>query len=174
MKKQFSFVMFLLIFFQIATAAFSKQDSLAVEAGIPSIQESQAFTEYAKRPQTELSKLLFLIDRFSDTQFEVIYDGTYYEADFVEKVSRWFLSYRYKQESAEKWVNVWCSTTMVQGNPIWVKMPNGKFRLAREVLLEELGNLNQAPVVTPFAAETATATETVDATVEKSADEKAV
>ena len=37
----------------------------------------------------------------------------------------------------------WCNTSIPAGNLIWVKLSDGKFRLAREVLLEELAALDQ-------------------------------
>lgn len=97
-----------------------------------------ALEPYVMRPHSEYSKLVSLIDHFADSEIEVVYDGHYYSAAFAGRMARWFLFRRYKKEDAEKWVMRWCHTSAATGHLIWVKLPNGKFLPAREVLLEEL------------------------------------
>lgn len=102
------------------------------------MEKSEAFRQYKLRPPSENSKLIYLIDRFSDTEIEILYDSHFFSAKFSGRVARWFLSRHYKQEKAETWIMRWCNTSTPAGHLIWVKLPNGKFRLAREILFEEL------------------------------------
>ena len=116
---------------------------LAAEDGLTPLKESTAYQQYKMRPLSDHSELIFLIDRFADSDIEIVYDGHYYSAAFVGRIARWFLSRHYKKEAAEKWVMTWCNTSVVTGNLIWTKLPGGKFRLAREVLLSELKALHE-------------------------------
>ncbi len=114
-----------------------------VRPGIPPTLESKAFEQFMLRPTTELSKIIYLIDRFSDSKIEILYEDHYYSALFASRVARFFLPRHYRQEAAEHWVLTWCSTSIPSGSPIWVKFEDGSFKLAREVLLEELKSIEE-------------------------------
>jgi hypothetical protein len=109
----------------------------------PSVSESKAYKQYRMRPDSDFSKLLFLIDRFENSGIEVVYDGHYYKAAFAAKIARWFMARNYRKETIQEWVMRWCNTSM-SGKLIYVKFPNGKFRLSREVLLDEAKALEEA------------------------------
>lgn len=108
------------------------------------LRESKAYQQYRLRPVSDFSKLIFLIDRFSTCEIEIVYDGHYFKAAFAARVARWFLATNYKKDTkAREWIMRWCNVTIPQGTPIYVKMPNGKFRLAREILIEEIDDLDR-------------------------------
>src|SRR3989338_5969742 len=100
-----------------------------------SIEDSPAFEQFLMRPKSELSKILFLIERFGDQSVEIRYDHHYYTAEFSARVARWFLTRNYKKETGHQWIMKWCNRSVPGGNLIWVKLPSGKSRMAREVLL---------------------------------------
>lgn len=108
-----------------------------------SIEDSPAFEQFLMRPKSELSKVLFLIERFGDQPVEIRYDHHYYTAEFSARVARWFLTRNYKKETAHQWIMKWCNRSVPGGNLIWVKLPSGKNRMAREVLLQELNDLEK-------------------------------
>lgn len=112
-------------------------------AAFPPMQESMAYKQYCTRPVSELSKLIYLIDRFGNTEVQILYDGHYFSAPFAARVARWFLARHYRKETADKWIMRWCNTS-IMGNLIWAKLPDGRFVLSREILFEELGNLEAA------------------------------
>ncbi len=118
------------------------QGIFAVEQWSAPPTQSQAYKQFSGRPYSELSKIIYLIDRFGDTEVEILYDGHYYKARFVKQVARWFLFHRYKKETAEQWIQVWCHKSAFSGNLIWVKLPDKSMRPAREVLLAELKALD--------------------------------
>ncbi|MBI4387965.1 MAG: hypothetical protein HY582_02855 [Candidatus Omnitrophica bacterium] len=126
----------------IATDSHSAK--LAAIPSFPPLAESKAFEQYLKRPQNELSKLLYLVDRFGDTDIEILYENTYYKAPLVSRTVRFFLAIHYKGETAEHWIKQWCTTSIPSGKPVWAKLPDGSFKLARELFLEELDSLAKA------------------------------
>ena len=115
----------------------------SVENICGSVRESKAYQQYKMRPVSDFSKLIYLIDRFATCDLEIVYDGHYFKAPFAARVARWFLATNYKKETTKEWILRWCNKTIPGGKPIFVKLSNGKFRLAREILTEELEELNR-------------------------------
>lgn len=110
----------------------------------PAMKDSKAYKRFITRPLSERSKLLYMIDRFTDSKIKIVYDGVYFDPGVVGPIARWFLSRHYNKEAAEKWVMMWCNTSVPEGNLIWVQLPQGQFRLGRDILLEELKALNES------------------------------
>ena len=117
---------------------------LASESLFPPIRGSQAYKEFKKRSYSELSKLIYLIDRFKNTDIKVLYDGAYYDASFAAKVCREFLVRFYDNDKATKWVTHYGTTSLFQNKPILFKFQGGITRLARRILLQELKDLDEA------------------------------
>jgi len=111
--------------------------------GFQPLAESVAYKQYQRRPKSDLSKLLFLIDRFGQSKVEIVYDGFHFPAAQAAGVARWFLSRNYKKQTPEQWIFQWCNTTVPRGKIILVKLPDGSTELGREVLLGELSALEQ-------------------------------
>ena len=146
MKKNgpFRIAVMMVVSLTLNTALFAEAAAPPpLYSGLSHLTESQAYQQYRNRPVSELSKIIYLIDRFMNSGIEILYDGHYFSAQFSGRVARWFLATHYRKENAEQWVMRWCNTTVPAGNLIWVKLPDGKFLLAREVLLSELKKLNE-------------------------------
>lgn len=107
------------------------------------IRETRAYKVLSTRPITDHSKILYLIDRFADTPIEILYDGHYYKSAFAANVARWFIARRYRKETGEQFINKWCNATVPGNNLIWVKFPNGDFKLSKEILFSELKQLEE-------------------------------
>ncbi len=123
-----------------AFAAANQSTSLIV---VQPVRESAAYQQYKNRPDSDNSKLIYLIERLGDAPIEVLYDGHYFKAPFVAKVARWFLGRHYRKETVKQWIMKWCNASVPGGNLIWVKMSDGKFKLSREVLSDELKLLEE-------------------------------
>lgn len=108
------------------------------------LEESQAFRQYLARPVTDLSKLIFLIDRFKEADIQIRYGGIYFAPSFAARVARWFLAKYYQGETPREWIMKWCDTAIGSGELIWVRDAEGNFKLSREVLFEELEKLEKA------------------------------
>ena len=142
MNRQSAIVILMFLPFLTLQGTLSAAGVVPLYPKLPPFQESLAYHQFKTRPLTESSKLLYLIDRFADTEIEISYDGHYYNAKFAGQVARWFLARRYQHEPAQQFILKWCNASIPGGNLIWVKFPKGRFRLAREILLEELKMLN--------------------------------
>ena len=132
-------IAFILLLATLPLPSASALDPLTF--GLLPLEQSKAFQQYLTRPETEYSKIIFLIDRFGEAPIEIVYDGNYFNAVFSSKVARWFLGRNYRKETAREWILKWCNVAIFSGNLIWVKLPNGTFVLSREVLLDELKSL---------------------------------
>ncbi len=124
----------------------------------PSVAQSKAYHLFKSKTDTDFAKLLFLIDRFEHSGIQVVYEGHYFDGIFAAKIARWFLARKYRKETPEDWIMRWCNTSL-GGQLIYVKFPDGKFRLSREVLFDELkAKLHSSdPEVKKNALETARA-----------------
>ena len=111
---------------------------------LPPVRKSEAYRLYKKRPSSELSRIIYLIDRCKGTELKVLYDGSFYTAEIAVPIARWFLSVYYRKQTAEQWVKQYCTSTIPYGNPIRFKLPDNTFRLSRDFLLEELAALKTA------------------------------
>ena len=108
-----------------------------------SIEESSAYQAFKKRPVNDCSRLIYLIDHFKESDLEINYDGYYYKAPFAAAIARAFLAANYRRETVPQWIMKWCNTT-IGGHLIYVKFPDGKHRLSRDVLLDESKSLERA------------------------------
>lgn len=111
---------------------------------MPSLQQSEAYRQYAHRPRTELSKLVYLMDRFRSSDFVIFSDGMIYDADFALKFAKKYLSKNYNKERAEHWIKVHAYRTPGAGKIIDIQFSDGTRRPLRDVLLEELKVLERA------------------------------
>ncbi|HCM42662.1 MAG TPA: hypothetical protein DIS66_05060 [Candidatus Omnitrophica bacterium] len=107
------------------------------------IQESAAFKKYQNRTPTELSKLIYLLDRFNTTDTEIQIDGNIYTAEKAFPYGKSFLAKNYKKENAADWLREHCYRTKDENKVIYIRFHEEKFRPFRDVLIEELERLNQ-------------------------------
>lgn len=119
--------------------------ALAVTAapGLPPIQESFAFKQYAFRKPNELSKILYLLDRFKNADYRVLYNGMEYDAVTALKYARQYVSRNYRQENALAWIRSNAYRSNPEASIIYLKLPDLTTRELRDVLLEELRELEE-------------------------------
>ncbi|MSR77142.1 MAG: hypothetical protein EXS63_02795 [Candidatus Omnitrophica bacterium] len=113
------------------------------QSGMPPIKESRAYKTFLMRPYSELSKIVFLTDRFKEAKIKVIYDGLHFEPEFAVRIAKWFLSQHYRKESAKEWIMVYCNQSLFEHQLIWAMDKKGDFKLSREVLMTELKALEE-------------------------------
>ena len=112
--------------------------------GFPGLRESKAYKTFAVRPLSDLSKILYLIDRFAEADIQILYENQSYTAPFATTVSRWFLARNYRKQTPEVWVKQWCSHSIFSNKLIYIKLNTGEFLLAKDVLLGEIEALEEA------------------------------
>ena len=151
-----SYKYFFSLLLAIALGAFPSQAfaQSRFNPEISPLEQSRAYQLFQTRQKNELSKLVFLIDRFKDSKIKIVYDGIEYSPPFVAKLARWFLPSHYHDENAEKWIMVWCNKSYSERKLIWVKDSKENVKLAREVLLEELKALESQMVKSPNVSRT--------------------
>jgi len=145
------FLFFLPLFFLSAPVSSAAE----FDPGVPPLEESWAFKQFAIRPRSDLSVLIYLIDRFKEAKIKIVYGGNYFDAPFAANIARWFLKARYQGENPREWIHRWCDRDIITGKPIWVKDARGEFKMSRDVLMDELkaleagGFVNLPPAVSP-------------------------
>lgn len=110
---------------------------------LPPLEDSPAYRQFSRRPPSELTKLLYLIDRFRDTQVTVVYNGSNYDAREAARIAKKFLMSNYKKETAEFWVRKYCFRSEPANRWILFKAPDGSVAKAGEILLAELQRLDR-------------------------------
>ncbi len=145
MKKQIEKAT--LFFLVLALLSFLPQ-SFSADFGIQPIAESQAYQKFLNRPKNEISKLSFLIDRFRDMGVIVIYEGHEFDAEKAAQFAKKYLKENYKpgDGSAESWIKLHCYRSEASKEVIQMRFPDKKEKPVRDVLLEELTELNQITI----------------------------
>ncbi|HTL48952.1 MAG TPA: hypothetical protein VL688_12900 [Verrucomicrobiae bacterium] len=121
-------------------ASAGEPASAAVQLLQP-MQESYAYKQYAMRKKSELSKILYLIDRFTGSPYKVLYDGVEYDSAEALRYVRQYLAKHYKKENAEAWLKLHAYRSEPQGNVIYLKAPDETTKPLIDVLLGELQSL---------------------------------
>ena len=134
MKKLSLLYVFVLFVFSYSAFAL-KASTITTPA-----PQSPAYQQYLKRPKNEMSKLLYLMDRFKQAPLTVIYDRVEYESDIALKHAKSYVAKHYQRQNAAEWIqeNAYRS---LHGSVIYVKFPDGEKRVLRDVLIEELNHL---------------------------------
>lgn len=138
-----------LLFIILAASARggSAQESASVGGAsslLGPLKASAAYSQYQKRPKTELSKLIFLMDRFRGCPAEVIYDGSHYDSEFALKNAKAYIAKHYKnKQPAEIWVRENAYRSDPGRQVILYKEPNANPKPLRDVLLAELEALKK-------------------------------
>lgn len=128
-------------------AAFSVMCLLASSAfAREPIQDSKAFKKYQNRSPSELSKLVFLLDRFNTPETEIQIEGNIYTSEEAFPFGKDYLKKNYSDEKAVDWLREHCYRTKGANEIIYVRLKGGEFRPFRDVMIEELENLNQIAV----------------------------
>lgn len=112
--------------------------------GLGEFKESNAFKQYETRPRSELSKLIYLLDRFNAPGVEIKIDGNIYSTDKAFPYSKGYLAKNYKKEKAEAWIRAHCYRSMEGNKIIYMRVDGGDFRPVRDMLIDELKSLKEA------------------------------
>ncbi len=100
-------------------------------------QESQAYKTYQRRPKTELSKLVYVMDRYKSSDYKVIFDKVEYDSLTALKYAKNYVAKHYKKQNAEDWIKDHAYRSP-SGQVIYLKEPSGKTKNLRDALIEEL------------------------------------
>lgn len=141
MKKLAAFGLVTILGYMVFPPTLYSQQIKPPALNLALIKSGYAFAQFENRPVSELSKLLYLIDRLGERDVEIRYGSHSYRSKLISGIARWYLSRHYKKERAEDWLQKWCYRTLRSGNPVWIKLDDGSLRSAKEVIKEELDHL---------------------------------
>ncbi len=111
---------------------------------LPPVHESLAFKQLRQRPKSELSKMLYLIERFKNMNAEVQYNSGRYKIKDISILIQGFILVNFDRKgTAKDWVIQNASYSRTKRNPIWVYLPDGSHCLAKDLLLQELETLEK-------------------------------
>lgn len=131
--------------FHSSTAVSAPEAGLSIQqlaqSSIPDIQTTYAYSQYSLRPKSELSKLIFLIDLYRDSDVQVIYDGIENPSDVALSYARKYIGENYQKEKAENWIKKHAYRAKGSGQVIYVKFTDGSVIPLRDLLLEQLNRL---------------------------------
>lgn len=128
------FVLSLMTVLLCSTPAFS---------AIQPIAESQAFESYKKRIKTDLSQLIYLLDRFNIPEMEIKIDGNTYQSKSAFPFAKAFLAVYYRKEKAEDWIRKYCYRSPFTNQVMLGCMKGEKCIPGRDLLLNELKALRK-------------------------------
>ncbi len=140
--RRFGFFLAALILGASLSSGFAAEKEPLYPGFVP-IRESKAYERFSKRTLCDASKLIYLIDRFADSEIKIVYDQQNYETAFVGTVARWFFARNYRKQTPRDWIMNWCNVSVITGRLIYVKLPDGRMLLARDVLLNEIDEINR-------------------------------
>lgn len=103
--------------------------------------ESRAYQRYQQRNANELSRLIYLMDRFNFQGMEIKIDGAVYQAPSCLPYAKAYLALYYRGEKAEDWIQKHCYRSPFTNDVMLGRLPGEKFRPGRDLLLEELARL---------------------------------
>ncbi|MBI3317470.1 MAG: hypothetical protein HYZ85_05670 [Candidatus Omnitrophica bacterium] len=114
------------------------------ETNPSSLQTSDAYRQYVKRPKNELSKLIYLMDFFKAQDIKVNYDGYDYDAEYAARIAKGYIAKNFTSgDKAEKWLKIHAYRSQPRGNVIYLKYSDGKLKSMREILIQELKKLEE-------------------------------
>ena len=97
-------------------------------------------------PDSELGKLIQVIDFYRTQDIKVIYDGNEYTAEWGWRFAREYLTQHIRDlDDAEAWIREHTYRTVRKGNIIYFEYPDGEKVPMRDVFLAKLASLRTAP-----------------------------
>lgn len=128
--------------YALIAAVVLGRSAFAIGSDLPPREESAAYQQYVKRPRTDLSKLIYLMDRFKGSDFKILFDSNEYQSSEALRYAKTYLAKNYKSnEKAESWLKTHSYRSPTMGKVIYFKFSDSQYQPLRDVLLEELREL---------------------------------
>jgi hypothetical protein len=112
--------------------------------GLQPIGKSQAFQDFLKKPANNFSKLVCILNFMRTTPVKVQYEGIDYSIESAYPIGLVYLMTNYHDEDPEQWVRKNSYRSLFKNQIIYLKLPNGSYVPARDVLIEKFHELEAA------------------------------
>ena len=113
----------------------------SLQSSVNEVKVSAAMRNYDRRPKTELSKLIYLMDVYRNTGYLVIHDSVEYEPQVALRKAKDYIQRNYRKQAAERWVKEHAYRSKSSGEIIYLKSPKGEIEPLRDALLRQLQGL---------------------------------
>lgn len=113
--------------------------------GLPPFEQSEAYQQYLKKPQTNLAKLLCGLNYFRTAPVMIRYDDVDYTPQFTYPLGLAYLLSHYHNEEPVRWIKKNCYRSPTADKIMYFKFPDGSYRPVREVFINTLRLLEEAP-----------------------------
>jgi len=120
-----------LCFFWVVGVGLARGDN-----GLAPFEQSEAYQQYLKKPQNNLSKLLCGLDYFRTAPVVVRFDDVDYPVQFAYPLGLAYLLTHYHDEDPILWIKKNCYRSPTADKIIYFKFSDGSFRPARDVFIE--------------------------------------
>jgi hypothetical protein len=131
----------------VAVALFAGAAFAAYEW--PPVETSKAYERYLNRPRSEMSRLIYLLDRFNFDGMEIRVDGTTYQAPMCVPFVKAYLALNYRKERAEVWIQKHVYRSPFTNEVMVGRLPGEDYRPGRDMLFEELAKLRKLEEASP-------------------------
>ncbi len=108
------------------------------------LEESQAYQDFLKKPASDLSEMICLLNYFRTAPLTVQYDGIDYTPQFAYPYGLVYLMTNYHNEKPQDWAKKHCYRSLFGNNIIFFRFQDGSSRPARDVILEKYDELEEA------------------------------
>jgi len=116
---------------------------IVVQDSFAFVSDSPALQQYLLRPHTELSKIIYLIDRFKELDPQLSYEGATYTAQQAHGYVMDYVATHYRGEDAKAWISEHAYRSLSKREIIYIRLENGKWKQLNKVLLDELKALDE-------------------------------
>lgn len=106
------------------------------DAGFPPFETSDAYQQFLKKPQNNLSKLICGLNYLRTAPITVRFDDTDYSVQFAYPLGLAYLLTHYRNENPEQWIKKHCYRSLTADKIIYFKYADGSMRPARDVFIE--------------------------------------
>ncbi len=124
-------------------AFFSLGAAKAVKDDLPPIEQSAAYQDFLKKPVTNVSKGMCILNYFRDLPVSVQYEGVDYPVLVAYPLGVAYFLANYRNEDPRHWVKKNCYRSLQKNEIIYLKLQDGRFRPVRDIFLEKLDELDK-------------------------------
>ena len=114
------------------------------DEGLAPFEQSEAYQQYLKKPQDNLSKLLCGLNYFRTAPVMVQYDDVDYPVQFCYPLGLAYLLTHYHDEEPVRWIKKNCYRSPTADKIMYFKFPDNSYRPVREIFIDTYRKLEKA------------------------------
>jgi len=132
------------LFFSLAFIFCGRSPEVFGAEGLQPLAESQAYQDFLKKPTSDFSKMVCLLNYFRTAPVIVQFEGIDYTPEIAYPVGLVYLMANYHNEKPEHWARKHCYRSIFSNKIIYLKFRDKSSRPARDVIIEKYHELEEA------------------------------